>query len=109
MNKTRSFTLISGIVNGEFLWSIETQICQNGSFHAKGFMKLRGNYAKMMAFKRSLGFHKISFWHEGCVWHHVNKNDVVATPEYIHTISSGWVGSKKITSIQHKQLEGVLG
>ena len=53
--------------------------------------------------QRNLGFHKISFSLEAEFdWHHVNKNDVVAIPRWIHR------------EIRHKlseknNLEGIIG
>ena len=51
--------------------------------------------------KREFGFHPISLLHDGCIWHHVNKNDVVACPSYIHTHVGHKCGDGKI--------EGILG
>lgn len=51
--------------------------------------------------KRELSFHPISLIHDGCIWHHVNRNDVVACHPYIHTHVSHKCGDGKI--------EGVLG
>ncbi|MCK4260598.1 MAG: hypothetical protein KAX49_16595 [Halanaerobiales bacterium] len=53
--------------------------------------------------RRNLGFHKISFPIEiEFDWHHVNKNDVVAMPRWIHR------------AIRHKVrikncIEGIIG
>ena len=50
--------------------------------------------------RKGMGFHPISFEHEGCEWHHVNEKDVVQTPVHIHRI-----GSK----LPKWKTEGVLG
>lgn len=58
---------------------------------------------KANAKHRKLGFHQISL-SLSCEfdWHHVNENDVVAMPRWIHEIISHKVGDGN-------KLEGVLG
>lgn len=63
--------------------------------------------AKAEKQRRGYGFHKISFGFPGCVWHHVNKNDVVAILENIHKFTAhSVVGLHGIPAVG---LEGVLG
>ena len=60
------------------------------------------NWSPIMKAKRKkLGFHKISFEHLKCVWHHVNQNDVVSTPIKIHQSFHHTWGNNNI--------EGVIG
>lgn len=105
--KVKTFTLLSGIIKGNHRWRVHCRIQENNSFHNKGYFVLIPNEIENAAFNRGLGFHKISLWHEGCVWHHVNKRDVVATPKRIHAISAGF--SQKGDKFNHRSLEGILG
>ena len=100
--KSKSITLLSGIIEGEDSWRILIRLYSSGSFKNKGQIAIEPQRATSDAKRRELESHKISFWHEGCVWHHVNDRDVVATPKQIHTISARH-------SLNHRMLEGVLG
>ena len=59
------------------------------------------NNRRCRAKRKRLGFHKISLEHPECDWHHVNKNDVVACPKYVHRAIHHICGDGKV--------EGVLG
>ena len=50
--------------------------------------------------KKRLEWHKISFPHDNCDWHHVNKKDVTACPRNIH---------RKIHHEIPNNIEGITG
>lgn len=96
--ESKSFVLVSGSENGH-AWQIQCKVLRRGVFDSKGKILTAQERGAISAKERDLGFHKISFQHKGCVWHHVNDNDVVATPERIH----------RLMRANHRALEGVLG
>ena len=67
-------------------------------------IKGKENAIRQTMKRRKRGWHKISFGFQGCVWHHVNENDVVACVEKIHQKFSHSVKDGSALRI-----EGVLG
>ena len=104
MTKTRTFSLFSFYEEGKRI-QIQVRVYRSGSFESKGKINIMWNPGYLMhAKERGLRFKPLSFWHEGCDFHHINKENVIAVPAWIHE------------AIQHTlkdgtalRLEGVLG
>ena len=91
--KMKEFILMSGRVEGSG-WAVRMRITRTGGFQSKGDISVMGKVRKSIIKRknrrqrarrrRNFGFHMISYEHENCAWHHVNRNDVVAVPRLIH-------------------------
>jgi hypothetical protein len=90
---------ISSSEKGKFVLSGSDSPLWKGGYEA--------SRAKMEKRNRGLGYHRISFYFCGSVWHHVNKIDVVAIDRDIHRhCRHSLNGNVGIPAIK---LEGVLG
>lgn len=106
MNKHKFISLFS-LYEGGFRGRVILRIYRNGTINERGGLKVDNHRlveAKRTAKKRELGFHLISLVHEGCGYHHVNFNDVVAIPLDIHAAIS-----HTLLDGSAFNLEGVLG
>lgn len=101
-------TQFSGREEGAF-FQIRVDIYPNGTFKGKSHIILwtksmvREKTRKQQYSRRGLGFHKISFKHSGCIWHHPKPDIIVACPENIHKQSHSLDNGSAL------KLEGVLG
>ena len=67
----------------------------------------KASIGRANAKRKGFGFYRISFGFNGCVWHHVTKQNVVAISEEIHgKIKHSLSGKYGIFAVR---LEGVLG
>lgn len=92
MSKTKTFILFSR-TEGRLYAQIQLVVKRSGAFGSKGNINMidyrkkpsyRAHKAKTNAKARGLGFHRIGLTHPFCQFHHINQNDVVSCPEYIH-------------------------
>ena len=85
----------------------KNKISEYGSIHQFGSQNPNWKGGFKFQRHRGLGFHKISFEHPGCEWHHVNMMFVVACPKEIHEKCSHHVLGN--SGIHAHFLEGILG
>lgn len=104
--RLKHFLLASGYVEGA-AWRLlvkigfDGRIINGGYFQFSSTEKISEDMRRKQDKRRGYGRHKLSFEHLNCVWHHINKNDMVQVPVEIHEFFKHMEPTAKI--------EGVLG